>query len=93
MIWKGAPTTSLTSVATTKIITSVLEANNIPGAILSLCSGGVDIGESMVNDKRVNLVSFTGSCSIGQKVRTQCNFTLCLLNCIGQLNFYSFRSE
>jgi len=76
MIGKGAPTTSLTSVATTKIITSVLEANNIPGAILSLCTGGVDIGESMVNDKRVNLVSFTGSCSIGQKVCSQCNFTL-----------------
>lgn len=68
MIWKGAPTTSLTSVATTKIITSVLETNNIPGAVLSLCSGDVDIGETMVNDKRVNLVSFTGSCSVGQKV-------------------------
>lgn len=70
MIWKGAPTTSLTSVATTKIITSVLEANHIPGAILSLCTGDVEVGESMVNDKRVNLVSFTGSCLVGQKVRT-----------------------
>lgn len=68
VIWKGAPTTSLTSVATTKIITSVLEKNNIPGAVLSLCTGDVDIGVSMVNDKRVNLVSFTGSSSVGQKV-------------------------
>lgn len=68
VIWKGAPTTSLTSVATTKIITSVLEKNNIPGAILSLCTGDVDIGVSMVKDKRVNLVSFTGSSSVGQKV-------------------------
>ncbi|VVC44310.1 Aldehyde dehydrogenase, glutamic acid active site,Aldehyde dehydrogenase N-terminal [Cinara cedri] len=68
VIWKGAPTTSLTSVATTKIITSVLEKNNIPGAVLSLCTGDVDIGVSMVNDKRVNLVSFTGSSTVGQKV-------------------------
>jgi len=68
VIWKGAPTTSLTSVATTKIITSVLEKNNIPGAILSLCTGDVDIGVSMVNDKRVNLISFTGSSSVGQRV-------------------------
>ena len=73
MIWKGAPTTSLTSVATTKILASVLEKNNIPGAILSLCTGDVDIGVSMVNDERVKLVSFTGSSSVGQKVSDDFN--------------------
>ena len=31
MIWKGAPTTPLVSVATTKIVTEVLEKNNLPG--------------------------------------------------------------
>jgi len=45
-----------------------LEKNNIPGAILSLCTGDVDIGVSLVNDKRVNLISFTGSSSVGQRV-------------------------
>lgn len=70
VIWKGAPTTPLTSVATTKIIASVLEKNNIPGSVASLCSGDVDIGQSIVNDKRVNLVSFTGSCLVGQNVGT-----------------------
>ena len=31
MIWKGAPSTPLVSVATTKIVTEVLEKNNLPG--------------------------------------------------------------
>jgi len=51
-----------------------LEKNNIPGAVLSLCTGDVDIGVSMVNDQRVNLVSFTGSSSVGQKVSGSFNF-------------------
>uniref|UniRef100_A0A663FCZ1 aldehyde dehydrogenase (NAD(+)) n=1 Tax=Aquila chrysaetos chrysaetos TaxID=223781 RepID=A0A663FCZ1_AQUCH len=43
-LWKGAPTTSLTSVAVTKIIAKVLEDNKVPGAICSLVCGGADIG-------------------------------------------------
>ncbi|XP_012583195.1 PREDICTED: alpha-aminoadipic semialdehyde dehydrogenase [Condylura cristata] len=44
-LWKGAPTTSLISVAVTKIIAKVLEDNKLPGAICSLTCGGADIGE------------------------------------------------
>ncbi|XP_050529094.1 putative aldehyde dehydrogenase family 7 member A1 homolog [Daktulosphaira vitifoliae] len=68
VIWKGSPSTSLTSVATTKIISSILEKNNIPGSVLSLCTGDLDVGISMVKDTRINLLSFTGSCSVGQQV-------------------------
>lgn len=68
MVWKGAPTTSLCSVATTKIVASVLEKNNLPGAICSLVCGGADIGSAMADDKRVPLVSFTGSTQVGGKV-------------------------
>ena len=39
VIWKGAPTTSLCTVATTKIIADVLEANNLPGAISATVTG------------------------------------------------------
>ncbi|CAF0974683.1 unnamed protein product [Brachionus calyciflorus] len=67
-LWKGAPTTPLVSIATTKIIASVLEQNNLPGAICSMICGGGDIGHQMSIDKRVKLVSFTGSCAIGKKV-------------------------
>ena len=68
MIWKGAPTTPLVSVATTKIVTEVLEKNNLPGAICSLCTGGTDVGKKMAADPRMKLVSFTGSTNVGRDV-------------------------
>ena len=37
MLWKGAPTTPLTSVAITKVVADVLERNSLPGAISALC--------------------------------------------------------
>ncbi|ORZ40930.1 aldehyde dehydrogenase [Catenaria anguillulae PL171] len=67
-IWKGAPSTNLASVATTKIITEVLEKNGLPGAITALCTGDADVGQAMAADKRVDLLSFTGSTEIGRKV-------------------------
>lgn len=56
--------------AVTKILQSVLEANNLPGALCSLVSGGVDVGEGISTDPRIDLVSFTGSTEIGRKVGT-----------------------
>ncbi|CAI9543826.1 unnamed protein product [Staurois parvus] len=67
-LWKGAPTTSLTSVAVTKIIAQVLEDNNLPGAICSLTCGGADIGNAIAKDESVDLVSFTGSTNVGKQV-------------------------
>merc|ERR1711976_647340 len=68
MVWKGAPTVPLVSVATTKIVASVLEKNGLPGAIMSLCQGGTDVGQAMAADPRMKLVSFTGSTAVGRKV-------------------------
>ncbi|XP_004420312.1 PREDICTED: alpha-aminoadipic semialdehyde dehydrogenase [Ceratotherium simum simum] len=67
-LWKGAPTTSLISVAVTKIVAKVLEDNKLPGAICSLTCGGADIGTAMAKDERVNLLSFTGSTQVGKQV-------------------------
>ncbi|KAJ3182893.1 Alpha-aminoadipic semialdehyde dehydrogenase [Gaertneriomyces sp. JEL0708] len=68
VVWKGAPTTSLCSVAVTKILERVLERNNLPGALCSLVAGGADVGKAMAEDRRVDLLSFTGSTEIGRKV-------------------------
>lgn len=68
MIWKGAPTTPLVSVAITKVVASVLEKNGLPGAICSLCQGGTDVGQAIAEDHRIKLVSFTGSTPVGRKV-------------------------
>ncbi|XP_016983506.2 putative aldehyde dehydrogenase family 7 member A1 homolog [Drosophila rhopaloa] len=67
VLWKGAPSTPLVSVATTKIVADVLRRNNLP-PVVSLCQGGTDVGQTLVADKRVNLVSFTGSCQTGRDV-------------------------
>ncbi|XP_074138063.1 alpha-aminoadipic semialdehyde dehydrogenase [Sminthopsis crassicaudata] len=67
-LWKGAPTTSLISVAVTKIVAKVLEENNLPGAICSMTCGGADIGTAMAKDERVDLLSFTGSTQVGKQV-------------------------
>lgn len=83
MLWKGAPSTQLVSVATAKVVTGVLEANGIPGAVCALCSGGSDIGEMMARDTRLPLLSFTGSTQIGHQVG-HCNtgYHISVQNCL-----------
>ena len=61
---KGAPSTSLTSIAVSKIVQGVLAANSLPAAVSTTVCGGADIGETMARDKRVKLLSFTGSTKV-----------------------------
>jgi len=68
LLWKGAPTTPLVSVATTKIVAKVLADNNLPGAISTLCQSGTEVGQKIATDPRVKLVSFTGSTAVGKSV-------------------------
>merc|ERR1712106_850873 len=68
LLWKGAPSTPLTSVAITKCVSQVLERNSLPGAVSALCQGGTLIGQSIAADPRVKLVSFTGSTQVGKSV-------------------------
>ncbi|KAK3727971.1 hypothetical protein QZH41_015917, partial [Actinostola sp. cb2023] len=44
-IWKGGPSTPLITVAVTKILESVLKANDMPTAVCSMICGGADIGQ------------------------------------------------
>ncbi|KAI0649952.1 NAD-aldehyde dehydrogenase [Trametes meyenii] len=67
-LWKPAPSTPLCSIAVTKIVSSVLERNGVPGAVASLVVGGKDVGEGVVASKHVDLVSFTGSEAVGREV-------------------------
>ncbi|KAK6034974.1 aldehyde dehydrogenase family protein [Cooperia oncophora] len=71
VIWKPAPSTPLTAIAVTKLVEGVLRANNLPGGLCSLVCGEGDVGQALVKDKRVNLVSFTGSTEVGRIVGQQ----------------------
>lgn len=68
LLHKPAPTTNLCSIAIHEIIQKVLKRNNLPAGICTLVCGGVDIGKAIAADKRVDLVSFTGSTNVGRDV-------------------------
>jgi aldehyde dehydrogenase family 7 protein A1 len=67
--WKGAPASSLVTLATAQIIGDVLKRNKINPNVLTVLQGNPDIGERMTKDARIPLVSFTGSSKIGALVR------------------------
>jgi aldehyde dehydrogenase (NAD+) len=67
-IWKGSEKTPLTSVACQKIAARVFEANGVPEGISSLITGDHIVGEYMTQDKRISLVSATGSIRMGKIV-------------------------
>lgn len=68
-IWKGASTTQLVTIAMTKLVASVFEANQLPAGICSMiCAPGRVLGDAILEDPRIRLVSFTGSTQIGQHV-------------------------
>lgn len=61
---KGAPTTPLITIAMTKLVAGVLEKNNLPAGIFTSFCGGAEIGQAIAKDKRIPLVSFTGSSKV-----------------------------
>jgi len=64
---KGAESASLITIATQKIMTKVFEENGIHPAVATLCQGeGKVVGEAMLHDTNVDLVSFTGSTQVGR---------------------------
>jgi len=68
-IWKGATSTSLCTLAVTKLVANVLQKNGLPGSIFSMiCGSGALIGEYFINDPRLTLISFTGSTEIGKRI-------------------------
>lgn len=70
-IWKGASSTSLCTLAITKILERVFRANGVnPAVVTTVIGSGATIGERLIQDKRISLVSFTGSTSIGRGIAT-----------------------
>ncbi|MBE7641295.1 MULTISPECIES: L-piperidine-6-carboxylate dehydrogenase [Salegentibacter] len=67
-VWKGSEKTPLTSVACQNIAARVFAENNVPAGISSLITGDYKVGEMMTNDKRVPLISATGSIRMGKIV-------------------------
>ncbi len=67
-IWKPSEKTPLTAVACQNIIKDVLKKNNVPEGVCCLINGDRTVGEWMVKDTRVALISATGSTRMGKEV-------------------------
>lgn len=67
-IWKPSEKTPLCAVACQKIVQQVFKKNNVPEGVCGLVSGGREVGEWMAADKRIALVSATGSTRMGKAV-------------------------
>jgi aldehyde dehydrogenase (NAD+) len=67
-IWKPSEKTPASAVAVMNIIRPVLLANKLPEGIFSVIQGDREIGEKMASDKRIALISATGSTRMGLNV-------------------------
>ncbi len=67
-IWKPSEKTPLTAIACHRLLESVITENKLPEGIFNLVIGNYKIGESLAKDKRIPMVSATGSTRMGKKV-------------------------
>jgi len=68
MIWKPSPRTPLCAIAVSHIVNEVARASGCDG-VFNLCVGDAgDVGARMIDDRRLPLISATGSCRMGRSV-------------------------
>jgi aldehyde dehydrogenase (NAD+) len=67
-VWKPSPKAALSAVAVQNIVNRVCERQGLPGIFQLFISAGTELAEKFVDDRRVDLVSFTGSTAVGRKV-------------------------
>ena len=67
-VWKPSELTPLTAIAVTRIAEKVCHANGVDPAIFSLVCGDKTIGETLAADRRLPLISATGSTAMGRQV-------------------------
>ena len=73
VIWKPSEKTSLTALACEKIFAKAVKrfkdaGNECPDGLLQLLIGEADVGQALVDDERVPLISATGSTRMGKIV-------------------------
>jgi len=67
-VWKPSEKTPLCGIACQNIIAEVLKENNLPEGISCLINGDYKVGQMLTEDKRVPLISATGSTRMGKIV-------------------------
>ncbi len=73
MIWKPSSETPLTAIAVQKICDDVMAKNDCWGLFTLAIGSARSVGEALVGDHRVPLVSATGSCHMGRQIAAVCS--------------------
>lgn len=84
-VWKPSPKTPLCAIGITNVVRPILEAEGF-GALAGLAVGGnEDVAQTMIDDERLPMISFTGSSQIGKLVagRVAGRFGKTILECGG----------
>jgi aldehyde dehydrogenase (NAD+) len=68
VVWKPSSQAPLTAIAVTRVAARVLEAHEAPPVFSLLVGSGSAVGEQMLHDRRLPLISFTGSIPSGRHV-------------------------
>ena len=68
IVWKPSSKVPLCALAVQNIINPILDAHDLAGVFNLAIGSGKEVGELLINDRRVPLISATGSCAMGRKV-------------------------
>lgn len=67
-IWKPSPKAALCGIAVQKIGNEALAAADLPQIFHLINDAGSELAQRFVDDKRIDLLSFTGSTAVGRKI-------------------------
>jgi aldehyde dehydrogenase (NAD+) len=67
-VWKPSPKTPLTALAVQQMCNRVMKEAHLPPIFQLFIDAGAELATRFVEDRRVALVSFTGSTAVGRKV-------------------------
>src|ERR1700683_655806 len=67
-VWKPSPKPPLTALAVQQLCVKVMEAQKLPPIFQLFIDAGTELATRFVEDRRVALISFTGSAEVGRKV-------------------------
>jgi aldehyde dehydrogenase (NAD+) len=68
MVWKPSSKVPLSAIALQHIVNRVMKANSLTGIFTLIVGKGSIIGERLINDRRITLISATGSTAMGRHV-------------------------
>ena len=71
-IWKPSPKTPLSAIASMKICNEALQKAGFPDIFFLFNDAGTELASEFVDDKRIPLISFTGSTKVGRTVGERC---------------------